>query len=220
MDGAIIVSADGTVEAACRYLDCSAADVTLSKGLGGPALGRRRHQPGHQRRGRHGQPEQRHGPHLPERRDRAPHRALSRRPMVWKGFEYESPAEAKRQPAPDGKKRTSDRHPIPSGGRRIRWSRRRLRDLGRRSAAYPPAAPAPTARRYRRRGSFALMIGAERICTELAGLPSNSPIRRPSGRGCWSAAAPGDSGRRAAPGGSAHYPRPRERRSAAPAAGG
>ena len=34
MDGAIIVSADGTVEAACRYLDCSAAEVTLSKGLG------------------------------------------------------------------------------------------------------------------------------------------------------------------------------------------
>ena len=34
MDGAIIVSADGMVEAACRYLDCSAADVTLSKGLG------------------------------------------------------------------------------------------------------------------------------------------------------------------------------------------
>ncbi len=34
MDGAIIVSADGVIEAACRYLDCSAADVTLSKGLG------------------------------------------------------------------------------------------------------------------------------------------------------------------------------------------
>ena len=34
MDGAIIVSPDGTVEATCRYLDCSAAEVTLSKGLG------------------------------------------------------------------------------------------------------------------------------------------------------------------------------------------
>jgi DNA integrity scanning protein DisA with diadenylate cyclase activity len=34
MDGAIIVSSDGTVEAACRYLDSSAANVTLSKGLG------------------------------------------------------------------------------------------------------------------------------------------------------------------------------------------
>jgi DNA integrity scanning protein DisA with diadenylate cyclase activity len=34
MDGAIIVSPDGTVEAACRYLDSSAANITLSKGLG------------------------------------------------------------------------------------------------------------------------------------------------------------------------------------------
>ena len=34
MDGAIIVSPDGVVAATCRYLDCSAADVTLSKGLG------------------------------------------------------------------------------------------------------------------------------------------------------------------------------------------
>ena len=34
MDGAIVVTPDGTVEATCRYLDCSAADVTLSKGLG------------------------------------------------------------------------------------------------------------------------------------------------------------------------------------------
>ncbi len=34
MDGAILVSGDGTVEAAAQYLDASAADVTLSKGLG------------------------------------------------------------------------------------------------------------------------------------------------------------------------------------------
>jgi DNA integrity scanning protein DisA with diadenylate cyclase activity len=34
LDGAIIVSADGTVEAACRYLDASATHITLSKGLG------------------------------------------------------------------------------------------------------------------------------------------------------------------------------------------
>ena len=34
MDGAIIVTADGTVEASCRYLDSSAAAITLSKGLG------------------------------------------------------------------------------------------------------------------------------------------------------------------------------------------
>jgi diadenylate cyclase len=34
LDGAILVSGDGTVTAACRYIDSSAADVTLSKGLG------------------------------------------------------------------------------------------------------------------------------------------------------------------------------------------
>jgi diadenylate cyclase len=34
LDGAIIVSAEGIVEAAARYLDASAADITLSKGLG------------------------------------------------------------------------------------------------------------------------------------------------------------------------------------------
>jgi len=34
MDGAIIVSPDGTVEAACRYVDSSASTITLSKGLG------------------------------------------------------------------------------------------------------------------------------------------------------------------------------------------
>jgi len=34
MDGAIVVSTDGTVTAACRYIDASATAVTLSKGLG------------------------------------------------------------------------------------------------------------------------------------------------------------------------------------------
>ena len=34
LDGAIIVSADGVAEAAARYLDASAADITLTKGLG------------------------------------------------------------------------------------------------------------------------------------------------------------------------------------------
>jgi len=34
LDGAIIISADGTVEATCRILDCSVANVHLSKGLG------------------------------------------------------------------------------------------------------------------------------------------------------------------------------------------
>ncbi|MCA9148410.1 MAG: diadenylate cyclase [Planctomycetales bacterium] len=34
LDGAVIVSSDGTVQAACRYLNAPAANVTLSKGLG------------------------------------------------------------------------------------------------------------------------------------------------------------------------------------------
>lgn len=34
LDGAFVVSSDGTAEAACRYLDTSTATITLSKGLG------------------------------------------------------------------------------------------------------------------------------------------------------------------------------------------
>jgi DNA integrity scanning protein DisA with diadenylate cyclase activity len=34
MDGAFIIGADGTVEAAARYIDCTASGLTLSKGLG------------------------------------------------------------------------------------------------------------------------------------------------------------------------------------------
>ncbi|MCA9099808.1 MAG: diadenylate cyclase [Planctomycetales bacterium] len=34
MDGAFIIGADGTVEAAARYIDCPATGLTLSKGLG------------------------------------------------------------------------------------------------------------------------------------------------------------------------------------------
>jgi DNA integrity scanning protein DisA with diadenylate cyclase activity len=34
MDGAIIVAPDGTVEAAARYIDARASDITLAKGLG------------------------------------------------------------------------------------------------------------------------------------------------------------------------------------------
>ncbi|MCA9185105.1 MAG: DNA integrity scanning protein DisA nucleotide-binding domain protein [Planctomycetales bacterium] len=34
MDGAFLVSSDGTVEAACRYIDASAENISLSKGLG------------------------------------------------------------------------------------------------------------------------------------------------------------------------------------------
>ena len=101
MDGAIIVSADGTVEAACRYLDCSAADVTLSKGLGArhwaaAAVSRATNavavtvseSNGTVRIFQNGEVVLRIEPQL-------------RRPMVWKEFEYEPrPSEAKRPNEP------------------------------------------------------------------------------------------------------------------------
>ena len=34
LDGAFIIASDGTVEASCRMVDASAANITLSKGLG------------------------------------------------------------------------------------------------------------------------------------------------------------------------------------------
>jgi len=92
MDGAIVVSADGTVEAACRYLDCSAADVTLSKGLGArhwaaAAVSRATNavavtvseSNGTVRIFQNGEVVLRIEPQL-------------RRPMVWKEFEYEPPS--------------------------------------------------------------------------------------------------------------------------------
>ena len=91
MDGAIIVSADGTVEAACRYLDCSAANVTLSKGLGArhwaaAAISRVTNAVAVTvsqtndtvRIFQNGETVLRIEPYL-------------RRPMVWKEFEYEPP---------------------------------------------------------------------------------------------------------------------------------
>jgi diadenylate cyclase len=91
MDGAIIVSADGVVEAACRYLDCSAADVTLSKGLGArhwaaAAISRATNAVavtvsqtnGTVRIFHNGEVVLRIEPYL-------------RRPMVWKSFEFEPP---------------------------------------------------------------------------------------------------------------------------------
>jgi len=96
MDGAIIVSADGVVEAACRYLDCSAADVTLSKGLGArhwaaAAISRATkavaitvsQTNGTVRIFNNGETVLRIEPNLP-------------RPMVWKEFEYEPPASEQR----------------------------------------------------------------------------------------------------------------------------
>lgn len=103
MDGAIIVSADGVVEASCRYLDCSAADVTLSKGLGArhwaaAAISRATNAVavtvsqtnGTVRIFQNGEVVLRIEPYL-------------RRPMVWREFEYEPPVpEAKAKPKSDG----------------------------------------------------------------------------------------------------------------------
>jgi len=92
LDGAFVVSADGTVEASCRYLDSSAANVTLSKGLGArhwaaAAISRATNAVavtvsqtnGTVRIFQNGETVLRVEPGL-------------RRPMVWKEFEYEPPA--------------------------------------------------------------------------------------------------------------------------------
>ena len=103
MDGAIVVSADGVVEASCRYLDCSAADVTLSKGLGArhwaaAAISRATNAVavtvsqtnGTVRIFQNGEVVLRVEPFL-------------RRPMVWREFEYEPPLpEAKAKGKGDG----------------------------------------------------------------------------------------------------------------------
>jgi diadenylate cyclase len=103
MDGAIIVSSDGVVEAACRYLDCSAADVTLSKGLGArhwaaAAISKATNAVavtvsqtnGTVRIFHNGEVVLRIEPYL-------------RRPMVWKSFEFEPPPpDAKQKPRGDG----------------------------------------------------------------------------------------------------------------------
>ncbi len=105
MDGAIIVSVDGIVEATCRYLDCSAADVTLSKGLGArhwaaAAISRATNavavtvsqSNGTVRIFQNGETVLRIEPSL-------------RRPMVWRAFDYDAPnpAEAKAvKPKADG----------------------------------------------------------------------------------------------------------------------
>jgi len=102
MDGAIIVSADGTVEAACRYIDAPATTVTLSKGLGSrhwaaAAISRATkavavtvsQSNGTVRIFQNGEVMLRIEP-------------IHRRPMVWKDFEYEPPAaEARPKPKPE-----------------------------------------------------------------------------------------------------------------------
>ncbi len=103
MDGAFIVSADNVVESACRYLDCSAADVTLSKGLGArhwaaAAVSRATNavavsvseSNGTVRIFHNGEVVLRIEPYL-------------RRPMVWREFEYEPPtSESKSKSKGDG----------------------------------------------------------------------------------------------------------------------
>ena len=91
MDGAIIVSPDGTIEAACRYVDAPASTLTLSKGLGSrhwaaAAISRATkavavtvsQSNGTVRIFQNGDVVLRIEP-------------LHRRPMVWKDFEYEPP---------------------------------------------------------------------------------------------------------------------------------
>lgn len=104
MDGAIIVSADGTVEAACRYVDSSAETLTLSKGLGArhwaaAAISRATkavavtvsQSNGTVRIFQNGQVMLRIEP-------------IHRRPMVWKDFEYQPPAvEGPPKPKPEVK---------------------------------------------------------------------------------------------------------------------
>jgi DNA integrity scanning protein DisA with diadenylate cyclase activity len=105
MDGAIVITADGTVEAACRYLDASAATITLSKGLGArhwaaAAISRATkavsvtvsESNGTVRIFQNGEVMLRIEP-------------FQRRPMVWKDFEYEPPvAEARGKAKSDAPK--------------------------------------------------------------------------------------------------------------------
>ncbi len=103
MDGAIIVSADGTVEAACRLIDAPATTITLSKGLGSrhwaaAAISRATkavavtvsQSNGTVRIFQNGEVMLRIEP-------------IHRRPMVWKDFEYEPPAggEARQKAKPE-----------------------------------------------------------------------------------------------------------------------
>ena len=105
MDGAIIVSADGTVEAACRYIDSPATSITLSKGLGSrhwAAAGISRatkavavtvsQSNGTVRIFQNGEVMLRIEP-------------IHRRPMVWKDFEYDPPTgESRPKNRQDGSK--------------------------------------------------------------------------------------------------------------------
>jgi diadenylate cyclase len=109
MDGATIVSPDGTVEAACRYVDSSAATITLSKGLGArhwaaAAISRATNavavtvseSNGTVRIFQNGEVMLRIEP-------------SHRRPMVWKEFDYEPPtSESRTKPKAEGTKPKSE----------------------------------------------------------------------------------------------------------------
>jgi DNA integrity scanning protein DisA with diadenylate cyclase activity len=109
MDGAFVISADGTVEASCRYLDASAGTITLSKGLGArhwaaAAISRATkavavtvsESNGTVRIFQNGEVMLRIEP-------------IHRRPMVWKEFEYEPPSvESRSKAKADGGKPGKD----------------------------------------------------------------------------------------------------------------
>lgn len=110
MDGAIIVSPDGTIEAACRYVDSSAATITLSKGLGArhwaaAAVSRATNavavtvseSNGTVRIFQNGEVMLRIEP-------------SHRRPMVWKEFDYEPPTvEPRPKPKSEGSKSAKEK---------------------------------------------------------------------------------------------------------------
>ncbi|NLF09051.1 MAG: hypothetical protein GX594_13885, partial [Pirellulaceae bacterium] len=91
LDGAFIISADNVIEAACRYLDCSAADVTLSKGLGSrhwaaAAISRATNAVAVAVSESNGTVRIFHNGEVVLRIE-----PFSRRPMVWREFDYEPP---------------------------------------------------------------------------------------------------------------------------------
>jgi DNA integrity scanning protein DisA with diadenylate cyclase activity len=108
MDGAIIVSSDGIVEAACRYIDSSASAITLSKGLGArhwaaASISRATkavavtvsESNGTVRIFQNGEVMLRIEP-------------IHRRAMVWRDFEHEPPTEPRLKTKPDSSKAAKD----------------------------------------------------------------------------------------------------------------
>jgi DNA integrity scanning protein DisA with diadenylate cyclase activity len=117
MDGAFVVAADGTVEAACRYIDAPAADITLSKGLGArhwaaAAVSRATkaiavtvsESTGTVRVFDDGEVKLRIEP--------------LRRPMKWKEFEFEPPEPGREKEYPRDKEREKQRRESPPGADR------------------------------------------------------------------------------------------------------